>query len=267
MLVIGELINATRKKVRQAVIDHDLDFLQQLAKKQEEAGAHYIDVNVATGAGKQEKEIDDMKWAVQGLKEVTQKPLAIDTTSLEVMQAGLETHGPGAMVNSASAEAGRLEPFLQLAREYDCLCVALPVSDAGIPKDVAARLEISKQIVQAAEKEGFPLDRLYMDPLAFPLGVDDQSGTITLQTITALKEEFQVKTTIGLTNISHGLPQRGLLNRTFVTLAIYAGLDSAIMDPLDKGVMSSVLAAEAALGRDPYCGKLLKAFRKGQLVP
>ncbi len=267
MLVIGELINATRKKVRQAVIDQDLAFLQDLAKRQDEAGAHYIDVNVATGAGKQEKEIEDMRWAVKGIKEVTEKPLAIDTTSPDVMKAGLETHGPGAMVNSASAEEGRLEPFLQLAKEYDCLCVALPVSDAGIPKELEERMEISKQIIEAARKEGFPEDRLYVDPLVFPLGVDDQSGVLTLQTIADLKKQFDVKTTIGLTNISHGLPQRGLLNRTFITLAIYAGLDSAIIDPLNKEVMSSVLAAEAALGKDPYCGKLLKAFRKGQLVP
>lgn len=266
MLIIGELINATRKKVCTAVMNRDAGYLQRLAQKQDEAGAHYIDVNVATGAGKLEKEIEDMKWAVQIIREVTTKPLAIDTASLEVLKAGLEAHGPGAMVNSVSAEKGRLKPFLQLAREYDCLAIALTVGDAGIPKDEKARLEVSREILKAAEEEGFPAGKLYFDPLVLPLGVDDQSGVVTLKTIRALKEELGVKTTIGLTNISHGLPQRGLINRTFLALALQEGLDSAIMDPLDKGVMSSLLAAEAALDRDPYCGKLLKAYRRGELV-
>lgn len=266
MLIIGELINATRKPIREAVLNKDKDYLQDLAKKQDEAGAHYIDVNVATGSGKQEKEIEDMEWAVTLLKEVTDKPLAIDTTSKEVMETGLKTHGPGAMLNSVSAEEGRLNTFLRLARDYDCLAIALPVGEEGIPKDVAGRLEISRQILKAAEEEGIALDKLYFDPLAMPLGVDDQSGKMAIDAIRSFKQDLEVKTTVGLSNVSHGMPQRALLNRSFLSLLLYEGLDSAIMNPLEKTTMSTLFATLALIGKDAYCGNYLRAYRRGQLV-
>ncbi len=266
MLIIGELINATRKSVREAVINHDREFIQDLARKQDEAGADYIDVNVATGSGKSEKEIEDMKWAVELIKEVTEKPLTIDTTSKEVLESGLKAYGPGAMLNSISAESGRLEPFLELARQYECPIIALPATDKGIPKDVEGRLQVATEILERAEKMGFAKESFYFDPLAFPLGVDDKSGEVTLESLRRFREELCVKTTIGLTNISHGLPQRALLNRTYLVLAMGVGLDSALLNPLDKAVMSSVSATLALTGQDPYCGKYLRAFRKGDLV-
>lgn len=266
MLIIGELINATRKSIRKAVTNRDAAFLQELARKQDEAGADYIDVNVATGEGKQEQEVEYMDYIVKIIREVSRKPLSIDTTSRDVLEAGLKAHGPGAMVNSVSAEKGRLEPFLQLAREYDCLVIALPAADTGIPRDTEARLKVGRKILAAAQKEGFSPESLYFDPIALPLGVDDKGGEVTLKTLRLFKEELGVKTIIGLSNISHGLPQRSLLNRTFLTLAMQECLDSALMNPLDNAVMSSLLAARAFLGQDPYCGNYLRAYRSGRLV-
>lgn len=266
MLIIGELINATRGSVKKAVMNRDTAFLQDLARRQDEAGAHYIDINVATGEGEQEREVEYMDWAVKLIREVSKKPLCIDTTSREVLVAGLKAHGPGAMINSASAEKGRLEPFLKLAREFECPVIVLPATDAGMPKDAETRLKIGGQILEVAQREGFSPESLYFDPLALPLGVDDQSGEATLKTLRLFKEELGVKTTIGLSNISYGLPQRKLLNRTFLTLAMREGLDSALMDPLDKAVMSSLFATRAFMGKDSYCGKYLRAFRRGQLV-
>lgn len=266
MLIIGELLNATRKKIKEAVLAKDAAYLQEVAKQQDEAGADYIDLNVATGSGKQEKEIEDMQWAVTLIREVTAKPLTIDTTSLEVLQAGLAAHGPGAMINSISAETGRLFPFLKLAREYECTAIALPVRDAGIPRDTETRLKISQEILEAAEKEGVPRERLYFDPLTLPLGVEDNSGAETLRTLKEMKGQLGLLTTLGLSNISYGLPLRALVNRTYLTLAISAGLDSALINPLDKGVMSSMHAALLGLGKDPYCSAYLRAFRKGSLV-
>lgn len=266
MLIIGELLNATRKKIKEAVMARDGAYLQDVAKQQDEAGAHYIDLNVATGSGKQDKEIEDMQWAVKLLREVTEKPLAIDTTSFDVMKAGIEAHGPGAMINSVSAEEGRLTPFLQLAKEFECTAVVLPVRDAGIPRDTETRIQISKEILEAAAKEGVPRENLYFDPLTLPLGVEDGSGAETLRTLREMKEQLGLKTTMGLSNISYGLPLRALINRTFLSLAISAGLDSALINPLDKAVVSSMHAALLALGKDPYCGKYLGAFRKGTLI-
>lgn len=263
MLIIGELINAARKSVKEAIINQDASFLQELAHRQDEAGAHYIDVNVATGGG---READSMDWAVKLIRKVSQKPLCLDTTSRDVLEAGLKAHGPGALVNSVNAEKGRLEPFLKLAGEYECPVVVLPVSDAGIPKDTETRLKIGGKILAVAQKEGFSPGNLYFDPLALPLGVDNESGKVTLQTLRLFKQELGVKTTIGLSNISHGLPQRKLLNRTFLALAMWEGLDSVIINPLDNAVMSSLLAVRAFMGRDPYCGKYLRAYRGGRLI-
>ncbi len=266
MLIIGELLNATRKKIKEAVLAKDAAYLQEIAKQQDEAGADYIDLNVATGSGKQEKEIEDMQWAVNLIREITDKPLTIDTTSLEVMKAGLAAHGPGAMINSISAEKGRLLPFLKLAREYECTAIALPVRDSGIPRDTETRLAISREILAAAEQEGLPREQLYFDPLTLPLGVEDNSGAETLRTLQEMKGQLGLLTTMGLSNISYGLPLRTLVNRTYLTLAIFAGLDSALINPLDKAVISSMHAALLGLGKDPYCGKYLKAFRKDSLV-
>ena len=262
MLIIGELINATRKKVREAIVNKDEVYLQELARKQEEAGAHYIDVNTATGRGL-EQEIEDMKWVISALREVVEKPLVIDTSERVVLEAGLKAHGNGAMINSVSAEKGRLEPFLELALQYDSPVIVLPIGEAGIPKDLPARMEVASLIMEAVHRAGVSPGKLYFDPLAMPLSVNSQSGLLALELISAFKEKFGVNTTIGLTNISHGMPRRGLLNRTFLALALLAGLDSAIMDPLDKGVMSSYYAAKAALGQDDYCSSYLKAYRRG----
>lgn len=264
MLIIGELINATRGAVREAILKKDSGYISGLARLQDEAGAHYLDVNVSTGPGNQQREIDDMKWAISVIRDVSEKPLAIDTTSRDVLEAGLRTHGSGAMVNSISAEKGRLESFILLALEHDSLAVVLPIGEEGIPKDVSSRLQVSRDILKVAEREGLASEKLYFDPLAMPLGVDHNGCAIALNTICSFKKELGVKTTIGLSNISHGLPRRGLLNGAFLTLALQKGLDSLIMNPLDKEVMSSLFAANVVLGRDPFCGEYLRAFRRGQ---
>lgn len=266
MLIIGELINATRKEVREAIIKKDQGFLQGLARAQDEAGAHYIDINVALDSAEKEQEMEDMQWAVEAIRVVCSKPLALDTTSYNVLEAGLKLHGPGAMVNSINAEEGRLVPFISLAREYDALAVALPLGAAGIPKDAASRYDIAERILETAQKEAYNIDKLYFDPLGLPLAVDDQNALITLETLQLFKKELGVKTTLGLTNISYSSPARSLLNRNFLVLAMGLGLDSALVNPLDRALMSAIYAVEALLGRDPYCSAYIRQFRRGNLV-
>lgn len=266
MIVIGELINASRKEVRDAIINKDENLLQKLALAQDEAGADYIDVNVALESGQLEQEVEDMKWAINTIRAVSSRPLAFDTTSYSVLEAGLKIYGPGAIVNSINAEAGRLIPFISLAREYDALAIALPLAAAGIPKDAGSRFEIAEKILEVAQQEGYNLDNLYFDPLGLPLAVDDQNGLITLETLRRFKKELGVKTTVGLTNISYSSPARGLLNRNFLVLAMGLGLDSALVNPLDKALMSAIYATEALLGRDAYCSAFIRQFRRGDLV-
>ena len=266
MFIIGELINATRKKVSEAIAGKDANFIQHLAKRQDEAGADYIDVNVALGTGERKKEIEDMEWAIKTIRLVSEKPIAIDTTVYEVLEAGLKTHGPGAIINSVSAEKGRFIPFLRLARQYEALAVVLPITETGIPKDEETRLENAAKILDRAKKEGLDKESLYFDPLVLPLGVDQNNGQVTINTLQLFKKELGVKTTLGLTNISYGLPLRSLINRTFLTMAMGWGLDSALVNPLDKALMSTIFATEALLGQDRYCSKFLKLFRQGKLI-
>lgn len=267
MLVIGELINATRKQVRRAVLEHDREYIQKLARRQAERGADYIDVNVSTGSGKQDKEAEDMAWAVQAVQEAADRPVAVDTTSPAVLEAGLAVHHGQALINSISAEKERMEPFLALAVKYKAPLVALAVSDEGIPEDVEGRLAICEGLVKKLEAGGVKRENIYFDPLVFPLGVDHQNAVVTLEALREIKSRVKgVKTTLGLSNVSHGLPARSLLNRSFLALAMQWGLDSAILDPLDRQLMSTVAAVQALLGHDPYCGGFLKAYRRGDLI-
>jgi len=264
MLVIGELINASGKKVKNAIINRDSDFIAGLAKKQEDAGADYIDVNVATGSGDQAGEVDDMKWAVNVIKEAVDKPMAIDTTDYNSLEAGLECCGEGTFINSVSAEGERLDSFLELAKKYSSPVVALPIRE-GIPETVEGRLEVCKEIINRADTLGVQRESLYFDPLALPVSVDSNNARITLDTLKKIKEYNGVKSTIGLSNISYGLPQRELINSSFLLFAMQLGLDSAIMNPMAKGAMAAVKSGNVLLGKDYMCAGYLKAYRAGIL--
>lgn len=264
MLVIGELINATRRLVRQAVLEHHEAVMHDLAVRQSQAGADYLDVNVAAGTGDSAREAADMQWAVETIRQVCDMPLAIDTADPRVLAAGLQAAGPGTMVNSVSLESGRLEPFLELIREYDASAVALPVSDAGVPKEPRERLANCQHLLEKALEAGVPGAKLYFDPLVMPLSVDTANGPAVLETLRGLREGG-MQTTLGLSNISYGLPQRSLLNRSLLAMALAVGLDSVILNPLDRGVAATLIACRALHNEDPMCGRYLRAYRKGEL--
>ncbi len=264
MIVIGELINASGKKVREAIINRDGEFIASLAKRQSDAGADYIDVNVATGSGETSGEVEDMKWALDVVAGTVDKPVSVDTTDYEVLKAGLEMCGEGTFINSVNAEKGRLDAFLELAREYNSPTVALPIRES-IPEEVEGRLEVVDEIVKSADKSGVSRENLYFDPLALPVSVDHKSALVTLETLKRLKEYEGVKSTIGLSNVSYGLPARETLNKTFMLFLMQQGMDSVIMNPLQKGMMAAIKAGNVLLGNDPMCGAYLKAYRNGIL--
>lgn len=264
ILVVGELINGTRKTVREAIINHNEKFIQDLARQQAEAGADYIDVNVATGHGNREPA--DMEWAVELIQQVVDLPLAIDSTNREAMEIGLKTCRKTPMLNSVSAEPGRLEPFLDLAAKYKTPVVALPIKNSGIPPSAGERLEVCKLITEEAAARNIAAENIYFDPLVLPLGVDSANPSITLETIRKVKNEIPgAKTLVGLSNVSYGLPQRKLLNRIFLVLCDQAGLDAALLNPADRQIMAVLKAAEALLGKDNMCMKYLRAYRQGLL--
>ncbi len=264
MIIIGELINSTRKAIKKAIDEQDVQYIQDLAKKQEEAGADFIDVNAGAYVHDEAKHL---VWLVEKVQEVVSKPLALDSPDPKALQAALKAHDGVPMINSISLEKERYAQVAPLVKESGAQVVALCMSDEGMPETADDRLEIAKRLLSDLDKDGIPLTNVFLDPLIKPVSVNGEYGPQALdaiERISALGSGAHI--TSGLSNISFGLPQRALLNQAFIVLAMGRGMDSAIIDPLDKKKMSLVKAAEVILNLDPYAMNYLKAMRAGKLV-
>ncbi len=263
MIIIGEKINATHPSVKTIIEDRNAAAIIDLAKQQTAAGAQYIDVNVGTGIGSQDDEVNAIKWAVETLQKAVDTPLCIDSADPVVLKAGVQAiNGGDLMINSTKAEEKDLEAVVPLAVETDALLVALTMEGVGVPETVGERLTAGKKIASACEKHGMPIEKVYFDPLVMPVSTNTNAGRITLETLAAIKETFPgAKTVTGLSNISYGLPKRPLLNAAFLHMSFYAGLDAAIVDPLDETLMSAVRAGNVLTGKDRYCRRYIRAFR------
>lgn len=264
MLIIGERINATRSSVKSAIKNRDADSIGNEARDQAGAGADYIDVNGGTSP---QEELDNMVWLVEAVKGAVDLPLCIDSADSDVIEAGLKRHGPGrAMVNSISMEEGRREAIWPLIEEHNALVVALAMDDSGIPRTADDRLRVVGQIAEEAAEHGVALSDVYIDPLVMALSADVTAALLVVDVIKGIKERWpDLKTTCGLSNISFGLPNRRLVNRTFLAMLMASGLDSAIVDPMDERLMAAAVTGNALMGEDEFCMDYLKAFRAGRL--
>jgi len=267
MITIGENINATAKSVAQAINNRDTEFIQNRAKVQAEAGADYIDVNAGSGYGSQEQSIAAMQWVMDTVQQATDKPLVIDSDDPKVLQAALERYtGDNVIINSVTAETERLTTIGSLAAKRQASLVALAMGEAGIPDNVSDRLAACDVIVKELDKLGVPTEKIYFDALVLPISVDPSQGMITLNTIAQIKQRYpQAKTVVGLSNISYGLPNRNIVNRSFMLMAAYAGLDAIIVNPLDTKMMGLIKVADVLTGNDPMCRGYIRAHRKGLL--
>ncbi|MDY6911028.1 MAG: dihydropteroate synthase [Chloroflexota bacterium] len=268
MLVIGEKINASNKSVGQAIANKDEAFLANLAKTQDDAGADFIDVNAGVGKDARENAAAIMEWLIDVVQGATEKPLCIDSDDPAVVKAALGKYrGDTVMINSVNAEPERLDSIGKLAADHNALLVALVMKEGGIPQTVEERIDAAEAIMAHLSRLGMKEEQVYFDPLVLPISVDPTQGLVTLATIKEIKARFpSTKTTMGLSNISFGLPNRGMINRSFMLMSVAAGLDSAIMDPLDAKIMSLAKVADMLTGADPACKKYIKAHRKGLLV-
>jgi 5-methyltetrahydrofolate--homocysteine methyltransferase len=264
MIIIGEKINATLSVVKSIILNRETVSLIDLANKQAESGANFIDVNVGTGVGSFEDEIESIQWAVESIQKEVNTPICIDSADPKVMETGLKLlENKPAMINSAKAEKSNLDAIVPLAAEYDCFLIALAMDESGIPKTVEGRLRCCDTILNAAEKYGVSIQNLYIDPLVMPISTDINSGMVTLKTLNTIKEKFPgAKTVTGLSNVSYGLPERGRLNVAYLHMCISAGLDAAIIDPLDQALMAAVKTGEVLAGKDRHCRRYMRAFRK-----
>ena len=264
MIIIGEKINTSIKAVRPAVENMDTEAIQQLARKQSEAGAQYIDVNCGTFPN---KEVELMEWLVKTVQEATDLPLCIDSPNPEALEAALKVYsGPKPLINSVTAEKQRYDSIISLVTEYNTSIIALCMDDSGMPEDADQRVKIAGWLINDMTKKGIDISDIFIDPMVRPVSTGTHYGVVALETIRRVMEEFPgVHTTCGLSNISFGLPARKLINQTFLITAIAAGLDSAILDPLDKRIMSFVYSAELLLNKDEFCMNYLSAYREDKL--
>jgi len=262
MIIIGELINASRKAIKAAIEAQDAAAIQKVAREQAEAGADYIDVNAGIFG---EREPEYLKWLVQTVRQVTDKPCAIDSPNPAAIEAALSVHQGTAMINSISLETERYETLMPVIAGTDHKVIALCMSDAGMPQTVDDRMKIADALVNGLLQNNVKVANIFVDPLVQPLSVDNTFGKAFIDTIEKMVATYPgIHTACGLSNISYGLPERQLMNQTFMTMAIAKGLDGAIVNPLDQKMMANIIAAEALAGRDDFCMHYLKAYRAGR---
>ena len=261
MIIIGELINASRKAIKAAIESQDAEAIQKVARDQAEAGADYIDVNAGIFVG---KEPAYLKWLVETVQAAVDKPCAIDSPDPAAIEAALAVHKGTPLINSISLEKERFDKLMPIIAGTDMKVIALCMSDAGMPQTVDDRMKIADQLVGGLLKNNVKTENIFVDPLVQPLSVDKTFGVEFINTIERIVKAYPgIHTACGLSNISYGLPARQVMNRTFMTMAIAKGLDGAIINPLDGRMMATIIAAEALAGRDNFCMKYLKAFRAG----
>jgi cobalamin-dependent methionine synthase I len=261
MIIIGELINASRKAIKAAIEGRDAAAIQKVAKDQAEAGADFIDVNAGIFVG---QEPEYLTWLVQTVQEVTDTPCAIDSPDPAAIEAALAVHQGTPMLNSISLEKERYEKLMPIIAGTDLKVIALCMSDAGMPQTVDDRMKIADELVNGLLKNNVKLENIFVDPLVQPVSVNDTFGVEFINAIEKIVVTFKgVHTACGLSNISYGLPARKFMNQTFMTMAIAKGLDGAIINPLDRRMMANIIAAEALAGKDNFCMNYLKAFRAG----
>jgi 5-methyltetrahydrofolate--homocysteine methyltransferase len=266
MIVVGEKVNATRKAVKEAVEKHDAAFLAELIRSQDAAGADYIDLNVGIGSGLPAQEIADMQWLVDIALDATAKPLCIDSADPAVFKAAADRlRGSRAfMLNSAKGTPDSLDAILPIVALHQSPFVALAMDERGVAPDAETRLTACAGIHDEAARRGIDPSLILFDPLVMPLSTDASQAMVTCECIRRIKERFpKSKTIIGLSNVSYGLPRRGLLNQAFLIAALASGLDAAIIDPTSKDMRRALLAGLALVGRDRHCLGFIRAHKKG----
>lgn len=260
-VIIGERINPSgRRRLAESLTRGEMSLVRREALAQVEAGADIIDVNVS--AADVNEEII-LPLAVQTVAETVDVPVCIDAADHVALDAALAVCPGKPLVNSVTGEYASLQTVLPLVKEHSCSVIGLCMDEEGIPGEASRRLEIAYRILRIAEDYGIAREDVVLDPLAMAVGVDHGAGVTTLTAVRLISSELRCNMTIGASNVSFGLPARGMINRTFIAMLTAAGLTSAILDPLDIEMRSTVSACDLLLGRDEYAGRFIREFRRG----
>ena len=261
-VIIGERINPTgRKKLAASLQEGNFDIVRRDAVAQVEAGAKILDVNVGV-PGADEPAL--LVQAIQAVREVADVPLCIDTADAEALEAGLKVYDGKALINSVNGEEARLVSVLPLVKEYGAAVIGLCMDDDGIPPTAEGRFAVAGKIIERAGKLGISPEDIAIDPLVLTLGADHRAAKIALDAIEMIVAEFGVNITMGVSNISFGMPDRDAINAAFIVMAIHAGLTCPIVNPLHEQVATAILAADLLMGRDEWGSRWIKAYRQRQ---
>jgi len=258
--MIGERINPTGRKILAAeMAAGDFSRVESDARAQIAAGAHMLDVNAGIPLA---DEPAILAKAVQLVQSITDVPLSIDSSIVAALEAGLAVYKGKALVNSVTGEEERLESVLPLVKKYGAAVVAISNDETGISEDPDVRFEVARKIVHRAADHGIPACDVVVDPLVMPIGAINKAGVQVMHLLKRLKHELKVNTTCGASNVSFGLPAREAVSATFLTMAIGAGMTSAIMNPLHLEIVKSCMAADVMMGHDPDCARWIRKFRE-----
>ncbi len=265
LLYIGESLNASIPKVKEAVTTHDEDTIKGLAQRQEECGAHMLDVNAAVTG---QNEIEDLVWMVELVQDVTDLPLVLDSSNPEALQAALKVYkGERAIISSVTGEwTEGHENLLALAVENNCGLVAMSMDKSGISNDAEERFKVAEELFEHTTKAGLKPENLYIDPLVMTISADTKAGATFLNLMTMLDERLpDARKFCGASNVSYGMPLRKLINHTFIPMIVALGMDAFLVNVRDQGLMAIFRACATLIGQDEWSMEYITAFREGKL--
>lgn len=259
-VVIGERINPTGRKIlAEEMRNGDYSRVESDARAQVAAGASMLDVNAGIPLADEPKILAE---AIQLVQSITDAPLSIDSSIIAALESGLAVYQGKPLLNSVTGEDERLEAVLPLVAKYRCAVVAISNDEAGISENPDERFDVAKKIVERAADYGIPYQDIIVDPLVMPVGAISSAGRQVLHLVKRLRTELKVNTTCGASNFSFGIPNRKGMDGHFLSMAIAAGMTSAITNPLHEPVMQGVMAANVVMGFDPNCARWLKKYRQ-----
>ena len=259
-VIIGERINPTGRKIlAEEMKNGDYSRVEADALAQVEAGAHMLDVNAGIPLADEPRILAE---AVQLVQSITDVPLSIDSSIVEALEAGLAVYQGKALVNSVTGEDEVLERVLPLVAKHKAAVVAISNDETGISEDPDVRFAVAKKIVERAADYGIPDSDVVVDPLVMPIGAINTAGVQVMALVRRLRDELKVNTTCGASNVSFGLPNRNGINSAFLTMAMGAGMTSAITSPLHAEVMQAVRGGDVMMGHDPDCTNWIRAYRE-----
>ena len=259
-VIIGERINPTGRKIlAEEMVRGDFSRVERDAIAQIEAGAQMLDVNAGIPLA---DEPAILAKTIQLVQSITDAPLAIDSSIVAALEAGLAVYKGKPLVNSVTGELEQLERVLPLVKKYGAAVVAISNDETGISEDPDVRFEVARRIVNHAADYGIPACDVVVDPLVMPIGAINQSGVQVMRLVARLQQELKVNTTCGASNISFGLPNRGGINAAFLSLTIAAGMTSAITNPCHEETIKAVMGADVMMGHDPDCSRWIAKYRE-----